>query len=117
MFELSPLDPFVVVDFMLARIPVLPSSSAARSSARQEKSSIALQQRACTAQARAQQVVHLHKFTLGAGQTQGFRPLLDVFFPSIYRIFRVSHNANRWCIINQMFANSLPVDARVKNYR
>ena len=24
---------------------------------------------------------------------------------------------NRWCIINQMFANSLPVDARVKNIR
>ena len=54
---------------------------------------------------------------LGAGQTKVFRPLLDVFFPSIYRIFRASHNANRWCIINQMFANSRPVDARVKNYR
>ena len=54
---------------------------------------------------------------LGASQTKGFRPLLEVFFPSIYRIFRASHNANRWCIINQMFANSLPVDARVKNYR
>ena len=56
--------------------------------------------------------------SLGASQTKRFRPLLDVFFPSIYRIFRASHNAtNRWCIINQMFANSLPVDARVKNIR
>ena len=55
--------------------------------------------------------------SLGASQTKGFRPLLDVFFPSIYLIFRASHNANRWCIINQMFANSLPVDARVKNIR
>ena len=54
---------------------------------------------------------------LGAGQTKGFRPLLDVFFPSLYQIFRASHNANRWCISNQMFANSLPVDARVKKYR
>ena len=53
----------------------------------------------------------------GASQTKGFRPLLDVFFPRIYRIFRASHNANRWCIIDQMFAYSLPVDARVKNYR
>ena len=31
--ELSPLDPFVVVDFVLGKKPVLPSSSAARSSA------------------------------------------------------------------------------------
>ena len=53
----------------------------------------------------------------GTSQTKEFCPLLDVFFPSIYRIFRASHNANRWCIINQMFANSLPVDARVKNIR
>ena len=45
------------------------------------------------------------------------RYLVIVFDPSIYRIFRASHNAKRWCIINQMFANSLPVDARVKNYR
>ena len=56
-------------------------------------------------------------FYLGAGQTKGFHPLLDVFFPSIYRIFNASYNANRWCIINQMFAKSLPVDARVKNCR
>ena len=48
----------------------------------------------------------------GASQTKGFRPLLDVFSPSNYRIFRASHTANRWCIINQMFANSMPVDAR-----
>ena len=54
---------------------------------------------------------------LGAGQTKGFRPLLDVFTPSIYRIFRASQNANRWCIINQKFAKSLPLDARVKKYR
>ena len=52
----------------------------------------------------------------GDSQIKGFRPLLDVFFPSIYRILRASHSANRWCIINQMFANSLPVDARIKNY-
>ena len=52
----------------------------------------------------------------GASQTKGFSPLLDVFFPSIYQIFRASHNANRWRIINQMFAKSLPVDARVKQY-
>ena len=51
----------------------------------------------------------------GASQTKGFRPLLVVFFPSIYRIFRASHNANRRRINNQIFANSLPVDARVKN--
>ena len=54
---------------------------------------------------------------LGAGQTKGFRPLLDVFTPSIYRIFRASQNTNRWRIINQMFAKSLPLDARVKKYR
>ena len=53
----------------------------------------------------------------GAGQTKEFRALLDVFPPCIYRIFRASHNANRWSLINQMFANPLPVDARVKNYR
>ena len=55
--------------------------------------------------------------SLGASQTKGFRPLLDVFFPSIYQIFRASHNANRWRINNQIFANSQPVDARVKNNR
>ena len=54
---------------------------------------------------------------LGAGQTKRFHPLLDVFVPSIYQIFRASHNANRWRIINQMFSNSLAVDARVKKYR
>ena len=54
---------------------------------------------------------------LAAGQTEGFRPLLDVFIPSIYRIFRATQNANRWRIINQMFAKSLPLDARVKKYR
>ena len=54
---------------------------------------------------------------LGASQTKGFRPLLDVFFPSIYRIFKASYNANRWCIINQMFAKSLPVDASVNFFR
>ena len=59
----------------------------------------------------------LYFIHFGASQTKGFRPLSDVFFPSIYRIFRASHDTNRWCIINQMFANSLPVDARVKNYR
>ena len=32
---------------------------------------------------------------LGPSQTKGFRPLLDVYFPSIYRIFRATHNANR----------------------
>ena len=56
-------------------------------------------------------------YPLGAGQTKRFHPLLDVFFPSIYQIFRASHIANRCCIINQMSANSLPVDARVKNIR
>ena len=34
----------------------------------------------------------------GAGQTKRFRPLLDVF--------RASQNANRWRIINQMFATA-----------
>ena len=57
------------------------------------------------------------KIFLGAGQTKGFRPLLDVFFPSTYRIFKASHNANRWRTINQMFAKSIPVDAKVKNCR
>ena len=53
----------------------------------------------------------------GAGQTKRFRPLLDVFIPSIYQIFRATQNANRWRIINQMFAKSLTLDARVKKYR
>ena len=53
---------------------------------------------------------------LGSGQTKGFCPLLDVFSPSIYWIFRATQNANRWPIINQMFAKSLPLDARVKQY-
>ena len=51
---------------------------------------------------------------IGSGQTKGFCPLLDVFFPSIYWIFRATQNANRWRIINQMFVKSLPLDARVK---
>ena len=53
---------------------------------------------------------------LGSGQTKGFCPLLDVFISSIYWIFRATQNANRWRIINQMFAKSLPLDARVKKY-
>ena len=57
----------------------------------------------------------LYNLCLGSGQTKGFCPLLDVFIPSIYWIFRVTHNSNRWRIINQMFAKSLPLDARVKN--
>ena len=60
--ELSPLDPFVVVDFVLDIKPVLPSSSAARRGARQEKSSAAH----TSAQARsiAGSSSSLHKFTL-----------------------------------------------------
>ena len=54
---------------------------------------------------------------VGPGQTKKFRALLDVFIPSIYRIFRASQNTNRWRIINQMFAKSMQVDARVKNIR
>ena len=54
---------------------------------------------------------------LGTGQTVEIRPLSEFLIPSIYRIFRASQNANRCCIINQMFAKSLPVDARVKNFR
>ena len=50
----------------------------------------------------------------GGGQTKGFCPLLDVFIPIIYRIFRATQNANRWRIINQVFAKSLPLDVRVK---
>ena len=40
-----------------------------------------------------------------------------LWIPSIYWIFRVSQNANRYRIINQMFAKSLPVDARDKKFR
>ena len=36
---------------------------------------------------------------------------LDVFIPGIYQIFRASQNANRWRIINQMFAKSQQLDA------
>ena len=40
--------------------------------------------------------------------------LVVMFNP--YRIFRASQSANRWRIINQMFAKSMPLDARVKKY-
>ena len=53
----------------------------------------------------------------GADQTKGFRPLLYVFIPSIYRIFRTSQNTNRWRIIDTMFAKSQPLDARVMFFR
>ena len=45
------------------------------------------------------------------------RPLSIFLNPSIYWIFRASQNANRWCIINQMFAKTQPLDARVKKCR
>ena len=48
---------------------------------------------------------------LGASQIKGFRPLLEKTFPSIYQIFRVSQNTNRWRIIDTMFAKSQPLDA------
>ena len=54
---------------------------------------------------------------VGTGQTVEIRPLLEFLIPSIYRIFRASQNANRWRIINQMFAESPPLDARVKFFR
>ena len=57
------------------------------------------------------------RFIQAPARLRDFALLLDVFFPSIYRIFRASHNANRWRIINLMFANSMPVDAGVKKYR
>ena len=62
-------------------------------------------------------IVGRSKFSssLGSGQTKGFCPLLDVFIPSIYWIFRATKNGNTLRIINQMFAKSLPLDARVKN--
>ena len=50
----------------------------------------------------------------GASQTKGFRPLLDIFIPSIYQIFRASQNANRWRIINKCLL-SLGQSQRVKN--
>ena len=31
----------------------------------------------------------------------------------LYWIFRATQNYNRWCIINEMFAKSLPLDTRV----
>ena len=34
----------------------------------------------------------------------------------MYQIFRVSQKANRWRIINQIFAKSRPLDARVQNF-
>ena len=46
----------------------------------------------------------------GASQTVEIRPLSEFLIPSNYRIFRASQNANRWRLINQMFAKSLPVD-------
>ena len=52
---------------------------------------------------------------LGTGQTVEIRPLSEFLIPSIYRIFRTTHNANRWRIINQMFAKSLSLDARERN--
>ena len=43
----------------------------------------------------------------GAGYTVEIRPLSEFLIPSIYQTFRASQNANRWRIINQMFAKSL----------
>ena len=54
---------------------------------------------------------------LGTGQTVKIRHLSEFVIPSIYRIFRASQNANRWCIINQMFAKSPPLDARIIFFR
>ena len=48
---------------------------------------------------------------VGTGQTVEIRPLSEFL---INWIFRASQNANRWHIINQMFAKFPPLDARVK---
>ena len=56
---------------------------------------------------------HLGYHHRGASQIKEFRPLLEKTFPSIFRIFRVSQNTNRWRIIDTMFAKSKPLDARV----
>ena len=55
--------------------------------------------------------------TSGASQIKGLSPLLEETFPSIYRIFRVYQNTNRWRIIDTMFAKSQPLDARVMFFR
>ena len=53
----------------------------------------------------------------GTGQTVEILPLSEFLIPSIYWIFRASQNTYRWRIINQMFAKSPSLDARVKIFR
>ena len=52
---------------------------------------------------------HRARVRLGSGQTVEICPLSEFLIPSIYRIFRASQNAKRWCIINKMFAKSQPI--------
>ena len=60
-FELSPVDPFVVVDFVPAEEPVLPSSSAVLGRKRVERQGSSVQQRCERWRERdARQVIHTY---------------------------------------------------------